>query len=402
MWHSILSDNLGVNALAVSQISILDEILQGIEKHEIVIIGSREGTSNLNIKNKYISIKEYKVSFKSLFLFTGNNSILSIVSLLRHSDITLDLSEGDRFTDIYGLKIWLKQFISKFLAISFSKTYMLSPQTIGPFKTVYGNIFAKYVTRRAKATFARDQLSYNNLTELTGGLSNYFLTTDLAFRLPYDQSKYDEYFSRYEDKTTLVGINVSGLLFFKSEIENQKFDFKFKYQEFVYKLIENLVNSHYCKVILISHVISQGNPLEDDYRACCIVADELMERLQLPANDCSVEVAPKFETGTDAKSYISRLDFFIGSRMHSTIAAFSSGVPTIPVAYSRKFKGLYESLGYKYTIEPSTRTIEEAISHIESCFENRKEIKELIYQKKDIVLALIKTYVNEITRNLCE
>jgi hypothetical protein len=36
---------------------------------------------------------------------------------------------------------------------------------------------------------------------------------------------------------------------------------------------------------------------------------------------------------------------FIGSRMHACIAALSQGVPTVGLAYSDKFRGVFESLG---------------------------------------------------------
>ena len=37
--------------------------------------------------------------------------------------------------------------------------------------------------------------------------------------------------------------------------------------------------------------------------------------------------------------------------MHATIAAISSGVPVIPVAYSRKVNGLYGNLQYPHYID---------------------------------------------------
>ncbi len=37
---------------------------------------------------------------------------------------------------------------------------------------------------------------------------------------------------------------------------------------------------------------------------------------------------------------ISQCRFFIGARTHSTIAAISSGVPTITIAYSQKARGI--------------------------------------------------------------
>ena len=41
----------------------------------------------------------------------------------------------------------------------------------------------------------------------------------------------------------------------------------------------------------------------------------------------------------------------MGARMHACIAAFSSGVPVVPMAYSRKFEGLFGSLGYDRTVD---------------------------------------------------
>ena len=48
--------------------------------------------------------------------------------------------------------------------------------------------------------------------------------------------------------------------------------------------------------------------------------------------------------------------------MHATIAAFSAGVADIPFSYSRKFEGLYDSLGYPYVIHGCTDTTVQAIN----------------------------------------
>ena len=62
-----------------------------------------------------------------------------------------------------------------------------------------------------------------------------------------------------------------------------------------------------------------------------------------------------------AKSYISSLGAFTGARMHATIAAFSSGVPTVPFAYSKKFAGLYGSLGYDFIVDARELDTPEAV-----------------------------------------
>jgi len=72
----------------------------------------------------------------------------------------------------------------------------------------------------------------------------------------------------------------------------------------------------------VSHVISERFVVEDDYRIAQKLAEEFPGTI----------VAPRFRNSSEAKSYISGLDFFCGSRMHACIAAFSSGVPVVPVA----------------------------------------------------------------------
>src|SRR3546814_10242070 len=59
---------------------------------------------------------------------------------------------------------------------------------------------------------------------------------------------------------------------------------------------------------------------------------------------------PDFAGPCEAKSYISSLDYLVAGRMHACIAAFSSGTPVMPVAYSRKFSGLFGTLGYDFLL----------------------------------------------------
>jgi polysaccharide pyruvyl transferase WcaK-like protein len=85
-------------------------------------------------------------------------------------------------------------------------------------------------------------------------------------------------------------------------------------------------------------------------------------------------LAPKFSSPVEAKSYISNLDFFTGARMHATIAAFSSGVPVVPVAYSRKFSGLYGTLGYKNLVDGQSDTTQAAIDTILEGYADRANL----------------------------
>ena len=85
--------------------------------------------------------------------------------------------------------------------------------------------------------------------------------------------------------------------------------------------------------------------------------------------------APRFQSPSEAKSYIAGLDFFMGARMHACIAAFSSGVPVVPMAYSRKFAGLFGTLGYDYTVDCTSETREAILAKVIAAFEDRATLE---------------------------
>jgi polysaccharide pyruvyl transferase WcaK-like protein len=91
-------------------------------------------------------------------------------------------------------------------------------------------------------------------------------------------------------------------------------------------------------------------------------------------------LARTFVSPVDAKNYISKMDFFIGARMHATIGAFSSGVPIAPIAYSRKFSGLYGSIGYPYIIDCTVLDEFEAVNRVLEMIKNID-----VYKNKQVV-----------------
>ena len=93
------------------------------------------------------------------------------------------------------------------------------------------------------------------------------------------------------------------------------------------------------------------------------------------------------------------MDFFAGARMHSTIAAFSTGVPVVPIAYSRKFTGLYHSLGYDYIIDgKKDLSLNDALELFFKYLENREEMKNKINDSKKLYLEKLNTYKEELKK----
>lgn len=119
------------------------------------------------------------------------------------------------------------------------------------------------------------------------------------------------------------------------------------------------------KVHLIAHVVDAQRANDSDGW----IVDDLAARYPKAVR------VPDFDGPSDAKSYISGLNLLIAARMHACIAAFSSGVPVIPVAYSRKFTGLFDDLlGYRHTLPQHGQIGTDAVHFILDRVDRRGEL----------------------------
>jgi colanic acid/amylovoran biosynthesis protein len=116
------------------------------------------------------------------------------------------------------------------------------------------------------------------------------------------------------------------------------------------QIVTGLLEQFKEPILLIPHVASpQGDPRMDDWDFLESVRNQLpiqlRERVAIVSNTLGCE---------QLKWLISRAQIFIGSRTHSTIAALSTGVPCISVAYSRKAWGINDLIfGHQKWVEPA-------------------------------------------------
>ena len=88
------------------------------------------------------------------------------------------------------------------------------------------------------------------------------------------------------------------------------------------------------------HVISPGGARDCDVRACEELRTKLVDRF-----GGRVLCLPRGLDERETKWCVSRCAWFMGTRMHSTIAALGSGVPCASIAYSLKTLGVFETCG---------------------------------------------------------
>ena len=387
IWANLQSTNLGVSALAYSALVIFEEISKrrNLKFEYILWGGGKTDNRSINIRNHFLDIKERKA-------FNGGDWIRYIKNFvkrpwtfytykylkeLRECDILADIGEGDSYADIYGIERFRNfDYIKKKFHKS-GKPYILLPQTIGPFESTEARAKAKISLESAAYVFARDRQSYKFCQQIAPN-TNLLESIDMAFFLPYNKKKFTN------TKKKNVGINVSGLLWEGGYTRNNQFGLKTNYQRLIYKLIEYLIQQPNIDIHLIGHVIGRDKSLDDDGHALKILHKHFPKSI----------LAPIFKSPIEAKSYISGMDFFTGARMHACIAAISSGVAVLPMAYSRKFNGLFtETLNYNYIVDLKTSDENEALNLFISAFGKLEMIEQEINQ--------INKYIIEIEKERC-
>ena len=94
------------------------------------------------------------------------------------------------------------------------------------------------------------------------------------------------------------------------------------------------------RLLLIPHVHKPETEAESDLAAC----RSLQKRLGSLGAD-RVYVLEQRLDAMELKWVLARLDWFAGARMHATIGAFSSGVPTLGLGYTDKAQGVFDECG---------------------------------------------------------
>jgi polysaccharide pyruvyl transferase WcaK-like protein len=371
LWHSFSSDNLGVGALSESQIAICEAAAEQAGVNVRFIVFGTTGTRNYTPAGKAIE-NGPPISFRELL--TGQSQYLRD---LARCDLVLDIGEGDSFTDIYGLRRFRLHIASKLAVLLKGIPLILSPQTVGPFDRWYARLLARFVMKRCAKVFARDGISFDYLK--SQGLKNSGIAEaiDVAFCLPYRVSE-----RPVGEHNVRIGLNVSGLLYSGGYAGENQFGLSLDYPRLMRELLAEWCKDEKNEVWLIPHVLSDAVPRDDDRTALRELAKVFPQ----------ARMAPEFASPSEAKSFIATMDFMTGARMHACIAAFSAGVPVVPFAYSRKFNGLFESLGYSWYVDGKSLKNGEAKDRILEGFCRREELAHLIRGCKSTIENRLETY----------
>ncbi len=317
--------------------------------------------------------------------------------LLRQSDLVLDITGGDSFTDIYGPNRHNIQAARKLLVLNMGIPMVLLPQTVGPFTRESSRTTARQIIDRSLLCATREFYGLDELDELFGGHrpDHMVQCPDVAFALdpvpvPLRQEPFLEKRHRNE---TLIGLNVSGLLYW---CDPQRFDVQLDYPRLIDNIADWALSKPDTRLVLIPHVIAPASASDDpstwgrqkdmhDTGVCMMVRKQLSKRY----GDRVGSIGGPYTAG-QTKYLVGQCDFFLGARMHACIGAISQTIPTCTMAYSKKAAGVMGHLG------SASGVIDLRGQNAASCMDAIDEV----YRRRDSVRTELKHKIKDVRRKI--
>lgn len=378
---SVNNGNRGCVALSLSIMYLIDKLLNKSNIPHVFYLpdsGFRL-TGNHTFHCGGVELK-YK-SCQNISFYNKRNALENMIrprqyfssrKIYKDADFILDIGQGDSFADIYGEKRFKWIYSEYKLAKKFNIPLCILPQTIGPFNDAGLRKKAMGAVRSAKCVMVRDKQSADYVKSL---LPNLDVTEiiDVAFFMPYEKKEFNKEYIH-------VGLNISALLWNGGYTMDNQFGLKSNYQCLIRGIVEYFLSKKDVKLHLIPHVVGGERGLENDYAVAYDIYEEYCNE--------NLILAPLFFDPIVAKNYIAGMDFFMGARMHSAIAAFSSEVAVYPMAYSRKFNGLFlETLDYPIMGDMKVKDERDILLDIKKAYFQRAELKNIIRNRMATVVA---------------
>lgn len=330
-----------------------------------------------------------------------------------------DIRGGDSFSDIYGVRGFLLGSLGVLAVLLVRGHIVLFPQTYGPYKSLWARAVARFILRRASIILSRDRESMGTVTRLIGQTDRCQFCPDVAFSLearppesvqiapplpsefPLSALRVSAFersavsgpssvvsdsplpsefqlsafnVSAFENPPSsglLIGLNVNGLMFNGGYTRKNMFGLRLDYPQFLVRLLERLLADTPVRVLLVPHTFAPPASVESDPAACRKVREQLS-----PALQSRVHLVEGEYDQSEIKGVIGHCDFFIGSRMHACIAALSQGIPAIGVAYSKKFRGVFETVGAEdWIIDGRDMDADQAVKRVLELYAQRDVLR---------------------------
>lgn len=415
---SLQTGNMGVSALAASLVKLIREVQP--EAEISFFLGSRTTEPQKLIlagRPIEIGVINYRMSPKAklrehlawLFLTAVLYRVVPVASwkesilrsnrrldALKRADFVGNISGGDSFSDIYGVARFISGATVSLIVILLGSRLHLLPQTYGPYKSKISQYLARVIMERSGAILARDGESLAIVRGIlgqstTGQIIKFCPDVAFALEAAAPDTKAIRPPLEGKDRRNLVGLNVNGLMYNGGYTRDNMFGLALDYRRLVHEVARKLLEQTDCSILFVPHTFTPEGDVESDPQACRKVFDSLGEftgRIHMLHGEHDQHAV---------KGVIGLCSFFIGSRMHACIAALSQGIPTVAVAYSKKFMGVFDSAGMGHMVVDARDTnTDEAEDKILSLYKESGSIRHDLSQQ----VASLQKLLSETFRTL--
>lgn len=259
---------------------------------------------------------------------------------LKECTAVIDVS-GYVYTDKY--ETYSIQLTEKLISScsTASVPYMFLPQAWGPLSMSNSQLSVRLMAEYADIIYARDKTSFRCLQSIPDiPQQKLKLAPDIVLK-----------FEPHENHEALDPLERTGLFYRKGRrigicpniriyrmTEREGTGTANPYVRWLVQLCKEILAETDAELILFGHEISRCWWRRDDRYLCQMVRQSIGEeqRIRYFSQPCSADTL---------KLLIRELDFLVGSRFHSLIAALSLYVPSIAMGWSHKYKELLKDAG---------------------------------------------------------
>ena len=324
------------------------------------------------LKRKLITLK------KGAFTSRSNNA--NPVSLLPYKTPDLVIvSGGDLYSSDYG-HANLRHFLEPIhWAHAHGIPCILLAQSVGIFKNEADLVLWKETAKKVSLITVREPLSRDYLVNETGvALEKVILTADTAFLMQPDAATAS--WVRSTHSSPVVAVSISQGICEWSGIGTEGHIATWT------SLIRHILDNWGARVLIVPHV-------QETYCDDRLVSSKVWRDLSF---DSRVTLAGADFNALEYKGMISACDMVIAERMHACIAGLSTAVPTVPVGYSIKARGIttqvFEGTGITpdSIVIPSDTFVDSAqcIPHMDSVWQRRDAIASALQSRLPAIKAL--------------
>lgn len=382
--------NLGAPAMYDS---IIDELKKHIPNLEVTVLSKYPKDDRIECDHRgyrmiaYPTVKQ--VTMGCTFFVMGG--LLKLLHISCHwmarndgalneyfeNDILVDASgisfTDDRsFTNILINTLWfLPGIISGISMVKMS-------QTMGPYNKWYVKMFARIVLKKLDFMVCRGNKSYE-YTKKFLRRKNIYNLPDTAFCLKMLEDKEAVDLLRKYNLKTEDYIAVGPSYVMRDYFDNGI------YSDIVASALNNLSKKTGMKILFVPHSWLHSaqfgaDTVNDDLAVCREIAKKLDQ-------DNGYEIVEEEMSARNMKALIGRSYMAIGSRYHFLIAALSSGVASMALGWSHKYREAFQEFNIEeYVLEYQNMNVQSVNAMTEKLYENRDSVRDKIHNNLESVI----------------